>query len=556
MSDRIEIYDSTLRDGAQAEGITYSLEDKLLIARRLDDLGVDYIEGGWPNPTNPKDLAFFERIGDLGLNARVTAFGSTRRATNAPEDDATLGTLLQAQTQSVAVFGKSWDLHVTQVLKTTRETNLELIEDSVGYLVSEGREVIYDAEHFFDGYKADAEYALETLRAAVAGGARIIALCDTNGGTLPSELAPMFSAAQKAAGATPLGIHAHNDSGMGAANSVAAVELGAAQVQGTFNGYGERCGNANLCTVIPTLELKLGKRTIGKDKVADLMIFSRFLSEIANVAHDHRQPYVGESAYAHKGGVHIDAMTKDPRCYEHTNPEATGNGRRFLVSDQSGGGTVVAKLNRFFPDMNKKDPIVAQVLNLVKKLEHEGYQFEAAEGSFELLARRAMGLYQDMFTTVSYRIESRKDEPPSQGEVGSGSDTTKGATEDSQAIVKVEVGGEILHTVAEGDGPVNAIDQALRKALEGVYPSLASVHLEDYKVRVMSSTDGTAAKVRVLIESSDGQGVWGTVGVSENVIEASWIALADSLHFKLMREALAHGSSGQGTAVQLAGGGG
>ena len=556
MSDRIEIYDSTLRDGAQAEGITYSLEDKLLIARRLDDLGVDYIEGGWPNPTNPKDLAFFERIGDLGLNARVTAFGSTRRATNAPEDDATLGTLLQAQTQSVAVFGKSWDLHVTQVLKTTRETNLELIEDSVGYLVSEGREVIYDAEHFFDGYKADAEYALETLRAAVAGGARIIALCDTNGGTLPSELAPMFSAAQKAAGATPLGIHAHNDSGMGAANSVAAVELGAAQVQGTFNGYGERCGNANLCTVIPTLELKLGKRTIGKDKVADLMTFSRFLSEIANVAHDHRQPYVGESAYAHKGGVHIDAMTKDPRCYEHTNPEATGNGRRFLVSDQSGGGTVVAKLNRFFPDMNKKDPIVAQVLNSVKKLEHEGYQFEAAEGSFELLARRAMGLYQDMFTTVSYRIESRKDEPPSQGEVGSGSDTTKGATEDSQAIVKVEVGGEVLHTVAEGDGPVNAIDRALRKALEGVYPSLASVHLEDYKVRVMSSADGTAAKVRVLIESSDGQDVWGTVGVSENVIEASWIALADSLHFKLMREALAHGSSGQGTAVQLAGGGG
>ena len=555
MSDRIEIYDSTLRDGAQAEGITYSLEDKLLIARRLDDLGVDYIEGGWPNPTNPKDLAFFERIGGLGLKARVTAFGSTRRATNAPEDDATLGTLLQAQTQSVAVFGKSWDLHVTQVMKTTRESNLELIEDSVGYLVSEGREVIYDAEHFFDGYKADAEYALETLRAAVAGGARILALCDTNGGTLPSELAPIFSAAQKAAGATPLGIHAHNDSGMGAANSVAAVELGASQVQGTFNGYGERCGNANLCTVIPTLELKLGKRTIGKDKVADLMIFSRFLSEIANVAHDHRQPYVGESAYAHKGGVHIDAMTKDPRCYEHADPEATGNGRRFLVSDQSGGGTVVAKLNRFFPDMNKTDPIVAQVLNSVKKLEHEGYQFEAAEGSFELLARRAMGLYENMFTTVSYRIESRKDEPPAKGEAGGQSDMKKAGTEDSQAIVKVEVGGEVLHTVAEGDVPVNAIDRALRKALEGVYPSLASVHLEDYKVRVMSSADGTAARVRVLIESSDGQDVWGTVGVSENVIEASWIALADSLHFKLMREAMAHLTSTQNVAVPAAGGG-
>ena len=552
---KIQIYDTTLRDGSQGEGVNFSLQDKLLIARRLDELGVDYIEGGWPNPTNPKDLAFFERIGGLGLKARVTAFGSTRRATNAPEDDATLGTLLQAQTQSVAVFGKSWDLHVTQVMKTTRESNLELIEDSVGYLVSEGREVIYDAEHFFDGYKADAEYALETLRAAVAGGARILALCDTNGGTLPSELAPIFSAAQKAAGATPLGIHAHNDSGMGAANSVAAVELGASQVQGTFNGYGERCGNANLCTVIPTLELKLGKRTIGKDKVADLMIFSRFLSEIANVAHDHRQPYVGESAYAHKGGVHIDAMTKDPRCYEHADPEATGNGRRFLVSDQSGGGTVVAKLNRFFPDMNKTDPIVAQVLNSVKKLEHEGYQFEAAEGSFELLARRAMGLYENMFTTVSYRIESRKDEPPAKGEAGGQSDMKKAGTEDSQAIVKVEVGGEVLHTVAEGDGPVNAIDRALRKALEGVYPSLASVHLEDYKVRVMSSADGTAARVRVLIESSDGQDVWGTVGVSENVIEASWIALADSLHFKLMREAMAHLTSTQNVAVPAAGGG-
>ncbi|HJN27746.1 MAG TPA: citramalate synthase [Candidatus Latescibacteria bacterium] len=530
MSDRVEIYDSTLRDGAQAEGITYSLEDKLLIARRLDELGVDYIEGGWPNPTNPKDLAFFERVGELGLSARVTAFGSTRRPTNAPEDDATLGTLLQAQTQSVAVFGKSWDLHVTEVLKTTRETNLELIEDSVGYLVAEGREVIYDAEHFFDGYKADAEYALETLRAAVRGGARILALCDTNGGTIPSELVPICAAAQAAAGDTSIGIHAHNDSGMGAANSVAAVEGGATQVQGTFNGYGERCGNANLCTVIPTLELKLGKRTIGPEKLGDLMVFSRFLSEIANVAHDHRQPYVGESAYAHKGGVHIDAMTKDPRCYEHADPEATGNERRYLVSDQSGGGTVVAKLGRFFPAMNKKDPIVAQVLNEVKHLEHEGYQFEAAEGSFELLARRAMGLYEDMFTTVSYRIESRKDRPVA---------PNTAASEDSQAIVKVEVGGEILHTVAEGDGPVNAIDRALRKALEGVYPSLATVHLEDYKVRVMSSTDGTAARVRVLIESSDGEDVWGTVGVSENVIEASWIALADSLHYKLMREVMA-----------------
>lgn len=522
MINTIEIYDSTLRDGAQAEGITYSLEDKLLIARRLDEVGVRYIEGGWPNPTNPKDLAFFKEVRKLNLRATVTAFGSTRRADNRPDQDPTLTTLVKAETDSVAIFGKSWALHVTNVLKTTPEKNLELIEDSVAYVVGEGREVVYDAEHFFDGHKEDPGYALATLKAAANGGARIVVLCDTNGGTLPTELSSIFQATADQLN-LPLGIHTHNDSGMAEANSIVAVEQGAVQVQGTFNGYGERCGNANLCTVIPALELKLGKRAIGPENVAKLMGFSRFLCEIANVHHDHRQPFVGESAYAHKGGVHIDAMTKDPRCYEHEDPEATGNERRFLVSDQSGTSTMVAKLGKFFPELTKKDPMMATVLNEVKRLEHEGYQFEAAEGSFELLARRVMGLYTDLFKPVSFRTISRKD------------DTT---SEEAEAIVKVEVDGEVYHTVADGDGPVNALDQALRKGLERRFPSLRQVHLEDYKVRVLSTNDGTAARVRVWIESSDGRDVWGTVGVSENVIEASWLALLDSLHFKLMRDAV------------------
>ena len=531
MSDSIEVYDATLRDGAQAEGIAYSLEDKLLIARRLDRLGVHYIEGGWPNPTNPKDLAFFREVKKLGLQARVTAFGSTRRAGVPASEDATLNTLLQAQTESVCIFGKSWILHVTEALKTTPEENLELIEDSVAYLAAHGREVIYDAEHYFDGYCGDPEYAVETLRAAARGGARVLVLCDTNGGRLPSEVSRIFSATRDAV-SLPLGIHTHNDTGMAEANTVAAAELGAVQVQGTFNGYGERCGNANLCTVIPTLELKLGKHLVGRENLAELMDFSRFLSEIANVHHDHRQPYVGESAFAHKGGVHIDAMTKNPRCYEHVDPLATGNERRFLVSDQSGGSTVVSKLNRFFPELSKKDPVVAQVLGEVKRLEHDGYQFEAAEGSFELLARRTMGLYEDLFRPLSFRTISRKDD---------------GSDEVAEAIVKVEVNGEQVHTVAEGEGPVNALDRAMRKALEGAWPSLRHVHLADYKVRVLDSSDGTAARVRVLIESSDGREVWGTVGVSENVIEASWIALNDSLHFKLMRDAVAAAGLSAGT---------
>ncbi len=522
MSEKIEIYDSTLRDGAQAEGISYSLEDKLLVARRLDTLGVHYIEGGWPNPTNPKDLAFFEKVKSLDLNAKITAFGSTRRAGHAPEDDATLNTLLNADTESIALFGKTWTLHVLEVLRTTLDENLKLIEDSVAYLVANGREVVYDAEHFFDGYKSDANYAIETLRAAERGGARILVLCDTNGGTLTSEMGRILKDVMGKF-SIDFGIHAHNDSGVGVANSLLAVELGAVQVQGTFNGYGERCGNANLSSIIPNLDLKMEKESIGKDRIQELMGFSRFLSEIANVYHDHRQPFVGESAFAHKGGAHIDGVMKVAHSFEHVAPEAIGNERRFLVSDQSGGATIVNKLRRFLPDISKSDPLVATVLERVKVLENQGYQFEAAEGSFELLSRRVQGLYKDKFSLVHFRTINRRDVEE---------------IEDAEAIVKVKIDDQVFHTVGSGDGPVNALDRALRKALENEFPAVRLVHLEDYKVRVLSSSDGTAAKVRVLIESSDGHDSWGTVGVSENVIDASWLALADSLHYKLMKDAI------------------
>ena len=522
MSEKIEIYDSTLRDGAQAEGISYSLEDKLLVARRLDSLGVHYIEGGWPNPTNPKDLAFFEKVKSLDLNAKITAFGSTRRTGHAPEDDATLNTLLNADTESIALFGKTWTLHVLEVLRTTLDENLKLIEDSVAYLVANGREVVYDAEHFFDGYKSDANYAIETLRAAERGGARILVLCDTNGGTLTSEMGRILKDVMGKF-SIDFGIHAHNDSGVGVANSLLAVELGAVQVQGTFNGYGERCGNANLSSIIPNLDLKMEKESIGKDRIQELMGFSRFLSEIANVYHDHRQPFVGESAFAHKGGAHIDGVMKVAHSFEHVVPEAIGNERRFLVSDQSGGATIVNKLRRFLPDISKSDPLVATVLERVKVLENQGYQFEAAEGSFELLSRRVQGLYEDKFSLVHFRTINRRGVEE---------------IEDAEAIVKVKIDGQVFHTVGSGDGPVNALDRALRKALENEFPAVRSVHLEDYKVRVLSSSDGTAAKVRVLIESSDGHDSWGTVGVSENVIDASWLALADSLHYKLMKDSI------------------
>ena len=517
----VQIYDSTLRDGAQAEGISFSVEDKLMIAERLDELGVHYIEGGWPNPTNPTDLLFFIRAKERTFrSAKITAFGSTRRADNTPEHDATLNTLLGANTEAIALFGKSWDLHVTHVLRTTLDQNLQMIEDSVAFLKSKDREIIYDAEHFFDGYRADPEYAIRTLRAAEEGGADILILCDTNGGCMPSEVGRIIEETKQEI-SLPFGVHMHNDAGMAVANTILGVELGAIQVQGTINGYGERCGNANLCIVLPNLELKLGVHTLGSDKLRELMEVSRFVSEIANVAHDHRQPYVGESAFAHKGGAHVDGVSKDPRTFEHVPPEAVGNERRVLVSDQSGGSTVANKLEALRPGLDKRDPHVQQVLAEVKQREHEGYQYEAASGSFDILARKVMGTYTEPFRTRSFRVVAQRYEDGHHFE---------------EAIVEVEVDGQEEHTVAKGHGPVNALDNALRKALGKFYEGLREVHLEDYKVRVLSSRDGTAAKVRVLIESSDGKDVWGTVGVSEDIIEASFFALADSLTYKLLKD--------------------
>ncbi len=522
---RIEIYDTTLRDGAQAEGISLSVEDKLMIAQKLDQLGVHYIEGGWPNPTNHRDLEFFVRAKNCRFHtAKITAFGSTRRAANRPEKDVILDTLLRAETEVVTIFGKSWDLHVTKVLKTTLDENLKMIEDSVVFLGSQGRRVIYDAEHFFDGYRSNPQYALKTLAAAQNGGAEILVLCDTNGGCLPLDVKQIIEQ-MEAEIALPVGIHAHNDSGMADANSIIAVELGAVQVQGTFGGWGERCGNANLTTVIPNIMLKLRKDCISKEALQNLMEVSRFVSEVANVAHDFRQPYVGESAFAHKGGAHIDGVLKLPESFEHIDPKLVGNERRLLLSEQSGGSTVAKKLQKLYPGVKKGDPIVSQVLAEVKRLENQGYQFEAASASFEILARKLLEKYEDPFQLEGFRtiVEKRKD-----GRVL------------SEATVRVVVDGEEQYMAAEGDGPVNALDTALRKALEKIYPSLTGVHLRDYKVRVLSSSTGTAAKVRVLIQSSDGTDVWGTVGVSEDIIEASWEALADSMGYKILKDKEKH----------------
>ena len=516
---KVEIYDSTLRDGSQGEGISFSLEDKLLIAEKLDGVGIHYIEGGWPNPTNPKDLEFFKRVKTCGLkHTMVTAFGSTRRASNRPENDPILRTLLEADTGIITIFGKCWDLHVKEVLRISPDDNLRLIEDSVKFLVSEGRKVFFDAEHFFDGYKADSEYALKTICAAEAGGAEIIVLCDTNGGMTPEEIRNACAEVRgKIHGA--FGIHCHNDAGFSSANTIIGVIQGAVQVQGTINGIGERCGNDNLCTTIPNLSFKLGIECMAEGMLKELMGLSRFVSEIANEFHNHRQPYVGESAFAHKGGAHIDGVLKSTRTFEHIDPQLVGNQRRLLLSDQSGSATVLAKLEWIYPDLDRKGPRIKAVLAELKKKENDGYQYEAAQGSFELLAARVIDRYKPPFSLGGFRVITDRREEGSMV---------------SEATIKLIVDGAEEHTASEGDGPVDALNGALRKALNRFYPGIYSVHLEDYKVRVLDSTEGTEAKVRVLIESSDGVDVWGTVGVSENVIEASYIALVDSLSYKLV----------------------
>jgi 2-isopropylmalate synthase len=464
-------------------------------------------------------MEFFREAKRLGLSStKVAAFGSTRRAANRPENDPILRTLINADTEIITIFGKSWGLHVREVLRISLEENCRLIEDSIRFLKSQGRKVFYDAEHFFDGYRADPEYALRTARAAENGGADVIVLCDTNGGNLPDDVASVCEAVRGRIG-VPFGIHCHNDAGLSSSNTLAGVIHGAVQVQGTINGIGERCGNDNLCTTIPNIALKLGIACIPADRLTTLMALSRFVSEIANEAHNHRQPYVGESAFAHKGGAHIDGVLKNARTFEHVDPELTGNQRRLLLSDQSGGATVLAKLSSIYRDLNKNDPQVRAVLAELKKKEHEGYQYEAAPGSFELLAARVIDGYRPPFTLGGFRvITDRRDD----------------GSMVSEATIKVLVDGEEEHTASEGHGPVDALNKALRKALNRFFPSLSSVHLEDYKVRVLASDEGTEARVRVLIETSDGVDVWGTVGVSENVIEASCIALVDSFSYKLV----------------------
>jgi 2-isopropylmalate synthase len=513
----VVLYDTTLRDGAQREGISFSVDDKFKIAQRLDRLGIRYIEGGWPG-SNPKDLAFFERAADLGLEqARVVAFGSTRRAGVKVEDDANIQALVASGTPAVAVVGKSWDLHVHQVLNTTLEENLKLIADSVGYLKGLGREVIYDAEHFFDGYRADPAYALRTLEAAADAGADVLVLCDTNGGSLPSTVAEIVSEVRQAT-TQPLGIHAHNDSEMAVANSLVAVERGVRHIQGTINGYGERCGNANLCSIIPALKLKMGHECVTNEQLSTLSETSRYVSEVANLSLDAHQPYVGHSAFAHKGGIHVNALLKCEDSYQHMDPTLVGNRMRVVVSELSGRSNIAYKVQEYGLEATD-GPESRQVLERIKELESQGFQFEGAEGSVELLMRRSKPDYEPPFELLDFHVLVRESHNGNMA---------------AEATVKVRVGDQIMHTAADGNGPVNALDAAARKALVPFYPQLADVRLTDYKVRILDGGAGTAAQTRVLIDSASGHHTWSTVGSSTNIIEASWQALVDSLEYALL----------------------
>ena len=516
---RIAVYDTTLRDGTQGEGVAFSLEDKLLLAARLDEFGIDYVEGGFPG-SNPKDAAFFEAVRQRPwLRARLAAFGSTRKASQRVEDDRTVASLIEAGAPVATVVAKTWGLHVSSVLRVTPEENLAMIDETVRHLKAAGLEVILDAEHFFDGFKVDREFALKCLRAAVDAGADCLCLCDTNGGTLPAEIYRVVVEVRGEVGA-PLGIHCHNDSGTAVAGTLAAVEAGATHVQGTVNGLGERCGNADLCGVIPNLVLKMNCDLACADSLRRLTELSRFVYELANMNFRPDQPYVGMSAYAHKGGLHVHAVQRDPRTYEHIDPAAVGNERRVLISELSGSSNILAKTEKYHIARDKA--LTRKIVQKVAELENEGYQFEAAEASFDLLVRRLMGRRRQFFTLHDWHVSSER----------RGTDKEPFTT----ATVKLSVDGHERLTVAEGDGPVNALDGALRKALEDFYPALKQVRLIDYKVRVVNARAGTAARVRVVIESTDGEEIWGTVGVSENIIEASWQAMVDSVEYKLTKE--------------------
>jgi 2-isopropylmalate synthase len=518
---KIFIYDSTLRDGAQAQGISYSVEDKLKIVERLDALGVSHIEAGNPG-SNPKDLEFFARAADLKLNhARIIAFGATRKVGIDVADDSNVQSLLKAGTPSIAIFGKGWDYQVSEILRTTLDENLRMIGDTVRYLKQQGREVVFDAEHFFDGYKANADYALQTLNAAADAGADCLCLCDTNGGSFPDEIFAVTRTVCERFPATTIGIHCHNDSEMAVANSVRAVQAGATQVQGTINGLGERCGNANLCAIVPNLQLKLGLACIPADAMRHLTDVARSVSEIANMPHNDKAAYVGGHAFAHKGGMHIDAVVKNPISYEHINPDLVGNSRRVLMSEVAGRSTLLARINAVDPMLSKDSPETRKIIDRLKELEHEGYQFEAAESSFDLVVRKMLGRYTPFFELVEFKVITNE---PAANDVN------------SSVIIKVRVGDQEVLTVAEGDGPVNALDKAVRKALERLYPAIGDIRLTDYKVRVLDSDKASAAKVRVLIESTDGHEHWTTIGVSTDIINASWQALVDAMDVKLIRD--------------------
>ncbi len=517
---KIQIYDTTLRDGSQGENISFSLDDKLNIVKKLDGLGVDYIEGGWPG-SNSKDLELFRHARDLKLkHARLAAFGSTRHPRHSADQDPNLKALVEAQTQVVTIFGKSWDLHVKLALGISLKENLNVIRESVAFLKSRGKEVIYDAEHFFDGFKADSAYALETLKAAEEAGADMLVLCDTNGGTLTSDLRERYRAAADCV-KTPLGIHTHNDAEMGVANAIAAIQEGAVHVQGTINGYGERCGNANLCSIIPNIELKLGMHAIGKENLKHLAEVSYYISELANLPPRQDLPYVGKSAFAHKGGIHVSAVMKSAAAYEHIDPAVVGNERRVLVSELSGKSNVLYKAAERGLKIDKSSPAAKRVVEKLKQMEYSGYQFEGAEASFEILFNKLVHGTKDLFELDGFRVITDK----------------KGANSSvSEAVIKLRVEGREEHTAAEGVGPVSALDRALRKSLTTFFPCIGELRLTDYKVRVLNPESATDAKVRVLIESSDGNESWNTVGVSENLIEASWQALVDSIAYKLKKE--------------------
>lgn len=518
---KILLYDTTLRDGTQAEDISFQVEDKVRIAKRLDDLGIDYIEGGWPG-SNPKDITFFQAIQSETLHhSKVAAFGSTRRARVTPAEDNNIQMLIEAQPDTVTIFGKTWDFHVREALRIALDENLALINDSLVYLKERVAEVIYDAEHFFDGYKADPEYALKTLQAAADAKVDCIVLCDTNGGTLPHEFPAIMTAVQKAV-KTPLGIHAHNDSGCAVANSLMAVDCGAVHVQGTMNGFGERCGNADLCSIIPSLSLKMGQECLGEDKLVTLRSASRYVYELANLTPNKHQPYVGNAAFAHKGGVHVSAIQRHPETYEHIRPELVGNRTRILVSDLSGRSNILAKAEECGIELDSKDPVTLEILEDIKEMENQGFQFEGAEASFELLMLKAMGKLKHYFSVTAFRVI----------------DTLRESDQEpvSEATIRVKVGGKIEHTAADGNGPVNALDSAMRKALISFYPQIGDVKLLDYKVRVLPASQGTDSVIRVLVESGDEETRWGTVGVSSNVIDASYQALADALVYKLYKD--------------------